>query len=256
MKRFRCLRSLIGASLVLLVLCASGCAGSLYGWQVRTNSTPMSSSFDPVKLEKQTIALFGSVTTPVLQGTEVGLSHILRQIIQQMAPSLRVLSSQEFAERINRKGLVGEYARMRGDYWQSDILDGASLRTIATGIGVRYVFQPRLSSFSQTMTDRWTVPAVDVRASQTRSSIMRASLQLWDAETGEMLWNSYAEATMENEAFSQDPVYFEDIARVTFASMISDFMNKKTGSTYSPVNKLLDGLIKRKETQQEQAPHQ
>ena len=76
---------------------------------------------------------------------------------------------------------------MRADFELSHILDGATLRKIASALGVRYVFQPYLAAFTQTMTDRWSFPPIDLRVTQTRSSIMRLSLQLWDAETGECL---------------------------------------------------------------------
>ena len=46
------------------------------------------------------------------------------------------------------------------------------------------------------MTDRWMFPGLNVRLLQTRSSIMRISLQLWDAETGDLVWVSVAETTM------------------------------------------------------------
>jgi hypothetical protein len=72
---------------------------------------------------------------------------------------------------------------------------------------------------------------------------MRVSLQLWDAETGEMVWTSLAETTMQNEALSQDPVYLEDISRVTLGSIGADFVKGKTASKYSPVNKVLNDLI-------------
>jgi hypothetical protein len=49
---------------------------------------------------------------------------------------------------------------------------------------------------------------------------------------------------MENEAISQDPVYLEDISRATFGSMISDLLNRKQASKYTPLNKFLDTLIK------------
>src|SRR5262249_11019151 len=123
------------------------------------------------------------------------------------------------------------------------ILDGGTLRRIASALGVRYVFQPQLAAFSQTMSDRWSFPPIDLRMMHTRSSIMRISLQLWDAETGEIVWASIAEATMQNEAVSQDPVYLEDIARATLGSMVEDFKNQKTASTYTPVNKFLNDLI-------------
>ncbi|HSF68114.1 MAG TPA: hypothetical protein VLA67_11875 [Nitrospiraceae bacterium] len=227
----------------LLGLCifVTGCASSLYGWQVRTNSTPMPPSFNPAALEQHSVALFGAVTSPPNQGNEVTLSSILEQILNKVKPNWKVVPAHELVKRINQKGLAEEYARMRAEYERTNILEGSSLRKIATGVGVRYVFQPRLISFSQTLTERWSF--VDVRIMQTRSSIMRVSLQLWNAETGEIIWASIAEATMQNEAISQDPVYLEDISRVTLASMGADFVKRKTASRYSPVNKVLNDLI-------------
>jgi hypothetical protein len=73
---------------------------------------------------------------------------------------------------------------------------------------------------------------------------MRLSLQLWDGETGELLWASIAETSMESEAISQDPVYLEDIARATLGSIVADFLNRKRASKYTPLNKFLDTLIK------------
>ena len=224
-----------------LCLLVTGCASSLYGWQVRTTSTPIPPSFNLAALEQHSIALFGAVTSAPLQGNEVALSSLLEQIFEKVRPNWKVMSPQELVKRINRKGLAEEYARMRVDYERTNILEGGSLRKIANGIGVRYVFQPRLIALSQTLIDRWSF--LDVRLVQTRSSIMRVSLQLWDAETGEMVWASMAETTMQNEAVSQDPVYLEDISRVTLASMGADFVKRKTASRYSPVNKILNDML-------------
>ena len=48
---------------------------------------------------------------------------------------------------------------------------------------------------------------------------------------------------MQSEAVSKDPVYFEDAARVTLGSIVADFLNRKTASTYTPLNKIVDELI-------------
>lgn len=236
-------RSTTGVALILLSIVVTGCASSLYGWQVRTSSTPMPPSFQPDAFEQHSVALFGGITPPVLRGNEVALSYGLNQILHKVSPTWKVMSPQELAKRINRQGLAAEYAKMRADFEISHILDGGTLRKIASALGVRYVFQPYLAAFSQTMTDRWTFPPIDLRMMQTRSSIMRLSLQLWDAEMGEIVWASIAETTMQNEAVSQDPVYLEDIARATLGSMVEDFKNRKTASTYTPVNKFLNDLI-------------
>jgi hypothetical protein len=52
-----------------------------------------------------------------------------------------------------------------------------------------------------------------------------------------------AEGTMQSEAFAKDPVYLEDTVRVTLGSIVADFLNRKTASTYTPLNKIVDQLI-------------
>ena len=243
--------SAAGVGLLLLSILGTGCASSLYGWQVRTNSTSTSPSFSQASIEQHPVALFPAVTLPGLRGNEVGLAHYLGEVLHKIRPGWKVVSEEETVTVINRQGLAAEYTRMRVDYDQSNILDRDSLRKIASTIGVRYVFQPRLASLVQTMTDRWTFPALDIRMTQTRSSILRLSLQLWDAETGELVWTSMAETNMANEAVSQDPVYLEDISRVTLGSMMSDFVNQKKASTYTSVNKFLNNLVEEAVPQRE-----
>jgi hypothetical protein len=48
---------------------------------------------------------------------------------------------------------------------------------------------------------------------------------------------------MESEAATQDPVYLEDVAHATLGSMIEDFIQGKTDSKYTPLNKFLNSLI-------------
>lgn len=232
-----------GVWLLLISLLGTGCASSLYGWQIRTHSRSMPPSFSPAVLAQEPVALFGAITLPALRGNEVAVSYYLEEILYKAAPNWKVVPTQELTKRINREGLAGEYAKLRADYELSDILDGGTLRKIAAAIGVRYVFQPRLAAFSQTMTDRFKFPGLDLLLTQTRSSNMRISLQLWDAETGELIWGSMAETTMQNEAVSQDPVYMEDVARATLGGIVADFMDRKTASTYTPVNKFINNLV-------------
>jgi hypothetical protein len=180
---------------------------------------------------------------PGLRGNEVGLDYLLGEVLQKVAPQIHVLSSRHCISQINQQGLAPEYIQMRADAEQSHVLNRDSLKKLGAAIGARYVFQPRLAAFAQIMTDRWTFPAIGVLLMQTRSSDLRVSLQLWDTKTGELLWASMAEGTMESEAASRSLVYFEDAARVALGSIVADFLNRKTASNYTPLNKILDELI-------------
>jgi hypothetical protein len=236
-------RSATCAGLLLLCLFLSGCPGSVYLWEVRTESTARPPSFNPAVFEQQPVAVLEALTAPGLHGNEVGLALSLSRILKRVQPKWRLVSPQETATRINQRGLAAEYARMRMDYEQSNLLDREPLRKIGAAIGARYVFQPRLAAFTQTLYDRWKVPALEINVVRIRSSILRLSLQLWDTETGELIWASTAEATFQEEAVSEDPVYFREAGRITWATIIADFTHGETSSKYTSVNTLLDSLI-------------
>ena len=180
---------------------------------------------------------------PGLRGNETGLDFMLAEILHRVVPQIQIVRPLHSISQINQQGLAAEYTQMRVDAEQSHILSRESLKKIGTAIGARFVFQPRLAAFTQIMYDRWTFPGFGVVISQTRQSDLRISVQLWDAKTGELLWASMAEGTMQSEAFAKDPVYLEDAMRVTLGSIVADFVNRKTASTYTPLNKIVDQLI-------------
>jgi hypothetical protein len=240
MSRSKALQQL---NVMFMLALVTGCLGSIYGWQVRTTSTPLPPSFNPAILGQEPVAILGALAMPGLHGNEMPLDYLLEEVLKKVAPQVNVVSSRHSMSQINQQGLAADYTQMRMDAEQSYILNREALKKIGTSIGARYVFQPRLAAFAQAMTDRWTFPALGILVMQTRSADLRVSLQLWDAKTGELLWVSMAEGTLQSEAASRDYVYFEDAARVALGSMIADFLNGKTASTYTPLNKLLDQLI-------------
>jgi hypothetical protein len=231
-----------GVPALLLLAAVTACSPSLYGWTVRTTSTLPAGSFSPWTLEREPVAIFEALAPGGLRGSELGLALYLAEVLAAVVPEFKTVSSQITASRINTRGLAPDYARMRTDFEQTNILDAATLKKLGEAIEARYVFQPRLASFTQTMTDRWSF--ADVRLVQTRSSILRLSLQLWDTHTGEPIWSSIAEAVVASEVVFQDPVYMEDAAKVALGSVIADFLRGRTASTYTPLNKAVDSLIR------------
>lgn len=229
--------------LLLIGVLMAGCSSSLYGWHVRTHSSAPAPSFNQALLSQEPVAIFGALAQPALGGNEIGIDAILAEVVIKVAPHMKVVDPKDTMSRINANALADDYVRLRNDALQSGMLSRDPLRKIGTAIGARYAFQPRLTAFTQLMTDRWKVPGFELRVVQTRSSILRVALQLWDTQTGELLWVSTAEGTLQSEAFAQDPVYFEDAARVTLGSMLADLLNGKTASTYGPLNEFIDQLI-------------
>jgi hypothetical protein len=200
-------------------------------------------------LAQGTIAVLTPVSVSSLRGNEAGMGQYLGDVIKKVAPNLKLIEEHQAISLINKQGLVEQYTRMRSELEMTNILDRDILRTIGDALGSRYVFQPRLSYFIQDMLDRWEIPAFNLKFSRTRYATMRLSLQLWDSETGELLWSSAAESNFQSEGVSLDPVFIEDVARVTFGSMLADLLNRRTDSKYTPYDKVLDLLILEKARQ-------
>lgn len=236
-------KSWLRAGLIFQLLFMTGCAGTLYGWTVRTTSSELADTSTPASLGQESIAVLTALSLPGMRGNEVGLADYLVAIIRKVSPNWKVMNSQEAINLINTHGLLGDYVRMRSDAEQSHILDRDILRKLGAAIGARFLFQPRLAYFSQGFEDRWSVPGINLRVMQTRQSTLRVSLALWDASSGELLWDSVAEANLQSEAVTQDPVFFEDAVRVALASMMSDLLNRKTHSKYTPYNVIIDQLM-------------
>jgi hypothetical protein len=236
-------RHALRTSLVMMLICLTGCPGSVYMWEVRTESTRKSPSVSIAALEREPVAILEAVASPALHGNEVGLALSLKRVLQEVAPNMRLVSPLEVASRLNRERLASEYARMRVVYDQSNILDRDLLEKIGAVLGVRYVLQPRLGAFTQTLYDRWKAPVLEINVLRIRVSILRLALQLWDTQTGDLIWASTAEGAFQEEALSEDPVYLREAGRLTWGSIISDFAHDRTAYRYSPTDNFLDSLI-------------
>jgi len=233
--------SAISVSLLLMLLVISaGCSSSVYGWHVRTNSTVPAPAANKEMLTKEPVAVLGALSQG-LAGNEIVVSTMLAQVLKQVAPQTKVIEPRDVITRINTNDVVDDYIRMRSGALNSYVLRRDSLKKIGAVIGARYVFQPYMGVFTQSMTNRWSF--ADVRIMQTRASLTRLGVQLWDTETGELLWASVAEAEVEDEGLGQEPVYFQDAVRITLGSMLADFLSGKTASVYSPLNKYIDQLV-------------
>ena len=148
--------ALLRTALILIVVLTTGCSSSLYGWHVRTNSSPPSPTFNRAVLLQEPVAIFGALAPPALLGSETGLDSILAQVLKTVAPSFKVITPQETASLLNRNDLAAEYTRMRTEALQSHVLDRGVLKKVGTAIGARYVFQPKLTAFMQITKDRWS----------------------------------------------------------------------------------------------------
>lgn len=96
-------RSAVCEGVLLLFIFVTGCASSIYGWQVRTNSTPLPPTLHPDTLQQSTVALFSAVAVPALRGNEVALVYYLAEILHKVVPDWQVVSPQKTIARTMAK---------------------------------------------------------------------------------------------------------------------------------------------------------
>src|SRR4030095_3389510 len=80
------------AAPVLLVAALAACTPSLYGWTVRTSSTPTLGWFSPWPLEREPVAIFEAHAPGGLRGNELGLAGYLAEVLKTVAPDFKVVS--------------------------------------------------------------------------------------------------------------------------------------------------------------------
>jgi len=198
----------------------TSCIGAFKQWGDEKSIAWKAPSFDPHALDGQPIVILTALTGMGLEGYRHQVSQSLYQTLTKEKNALSVISPQETIGKLNRAGLGKEVTLMTSDYFKSGILDRDTLRKICQTLECGYVFQPSLAAFRQYMDDR--LRFFRLRIFQTRVTILRLSLQIWDAQTGEIVWESSGEGTMAAEDVRDVMIPFEEITQKLWVKILSD----------------------------------
>lgn len=216
-----------GVVMLVAAFLSAGCVGPLQQWGDETASHPKTASFDPSALKKEQVTVLNAVVGFGLEGYTHQVSRSLSIALEQRPTFLISLPVYDALNRINREGLTEEYAGMVSNYVKTGILNRAGLQKIGQALHTPYVFQPTLASFNQSMSGRFSF--FGLRVLQTRITMLRMSLQLWDTRTGDIVWESSGEATLAGEDVREFRIPFDEIARRLWARMLDDLFGGAPG---------------------------
>ena len=205
--------------LVMMVLLA-GCAGPLTQWGAETSLVSKAPSFAPSALENERVAVLNAVVGLTFEGFSHQVSRSLGVALEQSNRPIKVVSAYETLSLINEAGLAVEYQDMVSGYSRTGVLHRPVLEKIGRTLDAHYVFQPTLATFSQSTSGRLSI--LGLRLVQTRISILRLTVQLWDTRTGKILWESSGEATLADEDVREFRIPFEEIAQHLWKRMLND----------------------------------
>jgi hypothetical protein len=170
-----------------------GCTKPFHLWEADITSTPKPQSFDVGNLARERVAMLAPATYNHLQGYLPFVSQGLTAACSEVSPPIRVLSQYETMNTLSQQGLSSDYREDKPDYVPSNILDRQRLGRIHKALAAKYVLQPGLAEITESTEDR--LEFAGFKLIKTRDQTMSLWLRLWDAETGEFLWEGAGEFT-------------------------------------------------------------
>jgi hypothetical protein len=209
-----------GVFLVTMVVLVAGC-NPPYLSDTHFTSTPKPPSFDASELVGMPVAVLGFVAPGNLQGLSPTLSQALSDALTEVTPPISAISTDETLNRLTDHGLATEYADLRAGFARNGMLDRHRLQRIGLGLGSRYVLLPGVAQFDETILDRFE--AIGIKLLRNRVTTLRLWLQLWDAQTGHIVWESSGEDTTSTVLVRlKQTVALEQIAKTLLVRMLQD----------------------------------
>jgi hypothetical protein len=189
------------AILAISIALFAGC-GPLRTWDANTTSSPPPPSLDLTTLTAERVSTLGIVAPPALHGLAPALSHALFAALAEIDPPLPVQPISDTLNALNQQGLEAEYADLLSGFARTGMLGRKRLRSLGSALGCRYVLLPGLAGFDEVLADSFEISGLKiVRA---RVSTLRLWLQLWDTQTGRLVWESAGEARVASELLRPD----------------------------------------------------
>jgi len=208
------------AILAISIALVAGC-GPPRTWDAHTTSWPAPASLDLTNLAGERVATLGVVAPPALQGLGPALSHALDAALAQATPPLPAQPIPETLNALNQQGLAAEYAELLSGFTRTGVFERKRLQSLGSALRSRYVLVPGLAGFDEVLGDSFEISGLKIVRS--RISTLRLWLQLWDTQTGRLLWESSGEARVASELLRPDrSVPFDETAQKLWLRMIRE----------------------------------
>jgi hypothetical protein len=201
-------------------LLVAGC-GPVYLSDTYATGTPRPASFDVGALAHEPVATVGLIAPASLQGFSPTVSLALATVLAEVSPPLLGISTFETVNRLTDQGLAAEYADLLSGFARTGILERQRLRRIGSGLGAWYVMLPGLAQLDETVIDKFE--AGGLKLLRNRVTTLRLWLQLWDVQSGNIVWESAGEVTVSTVLLSpKQTVPLEETVQKLLFNMIQD----------------------------------
>ncbi|MDD5168942.1 MAG: hypothetical protein PHN75_09000 [Syntrophales bacterium] len=172
--------------------------------QVSDTTQKLIISLQPNDLQKNGVAFITPSTATGQEEEKQAIALIFTDVMKKDRPQIRCLTLAETLNAINKAGLADEYKRMFADYRDTGIFSRDVLRKVGAATGTKFVAQIKLMSFSQGSDGR--LSAFGVRLVETKNAHLRLFFQIWDTESGTIVWEAVQEMHYAVDAITEKAV--------------------------------------------------
>lgn len=207
----------VSVVLVVVTFMAAGCSstnqvsGDMNYSQLVDGSTAL--------LEQQGIGVLTPSAPTGQESDRQALADALGRVLQRDLNNAHVVPLPALLSAVNQAGLAPGYSNMLAEYDRTGILERDLLSDIGDAAGTRYVAKLNLGDFRQATADRARI--LGVRFLDTRTATIRLHLEIWDTQTGAIVWQGNQELTYAQERVRESPVTFQQVAEMAAAWLVA-----------------------------------
>jgi len=203
------------AALFLISGCSSPPALLEYSWEFYAAPPGNIDGF-----ATQSLAILPAVKIeydPSQEGYREALGGLLYDALSKYDTGPHIIPIAATQSGINRAQMWGDVLAMYKEYETTAVLRKDTLGKLGKVLGARYVILPKVLRFQQEVFDRATVFGISVL--RTRQSTVDIHAQIWDTETGEVIWQGVGEGSAAAEVVEGRPVSFLSVAQYACESL-------------------------------------
>ncbi|KAF0101509.1 MAG: hypothetical protein FD187_1939 [bacterium] len=199
-----------------LVMLLFGCASP---YQRHKTTQTLAIDLEPQVLKTAGIAFITPSSATGQEEDRQALALSFTEVLKKARPDLRVVTLPETLGAINRAGLASEYRQMFEDYRLTGIFDRETLANISQLTGARYLAQLKLGGFRQDAKNRWG--ALGIRMLETKTTSLRLYLQIWNGESGSIVWEGSQELMTSHESLMEDAIAFKTVVEQSAVELLA-----------------------------------
>jgi hypothetical protein len=159
---------------------------------------------------------------PSAPGYATLTSQALRTAMMADNRSETVMDAGMVASRISTAGLAEDWRSLAVSYRDCGVMDRDKLAKIGKALGVRHIMIPTLAGCSINFGVRFDL--LGLTLGRTFWTTVDVSLQLWDALSGELVWQSTGSCTAAAEVLVATRVSMKTAIESSFELMIDDLL--------------------------------